>query len=340
MRAPSATLADWRMTNEYEIFPKWRHRYPPGTTHNTEHVFALEVPAPVPVTLNAREHLRFAWLPWREAAAKCFSWSNRAAIEALSATHPIHKDVAVNRLLHPVAHLLARHRHRAVAAAPLVRAARPARSRRSAPAVRHADRVGHRQRAQRPHAGLGCAPRPTMPTPRRPPTPSTREWPRRLRAPRPRPGVEASTSGYSSFQITDKSNLTRWRVAQTLKLEGSDFAALSTLVSQLQADGGLVIDGTQFHVSDASRNKAEEALTQQAIKSWQARAAEAARGFGFDGWRVGNVAIQTGDSMRPQPVMRAMSYESKSAPVAVEAGNSDVTVTVSGDAILEAPRPR
>ncbi len=77
-------LVDWDMTHEYEIFPKWRHRYPPGITHNTEHVFALEVPAPVPVTLNAREHLRFAWLPWRDAAARCFSWSNRAAIEALS----------------------------------------------------------------------------------------------------------------------------------------------------------------------------------------------------------------------------------------------------------------
>jgi dATP pyrophosphohydrolase len=77
------TLVDWNMSNVYEIFPKWRHRYPPGTTHNTEHVFALEVPAPMPVTLNPREHLRAAWLPWREAAAKCFSWSNRAAIEAL-----------------------------------------------------------------------------------------------------------------------------------------------------------------------------------------------------------------------------------------------------------------
>ena len=153
-------------------------------------------------------------------------------------------------------------------------------------------------------------------------------------------GVEASTSGYSSYQMTDKANVTRWRVAQTLKLEGSDFAALSTLVSQLQADGGLVIDNTQFHVSDASRKKAEEALTQQAIKGWQARAAEAASGFGFGGWRVGNVAIQTGDFVRPQPVMRAMSYESKSAPVAMEAGNSDVTVTVSGDAILEALQPR
>jgi len=76
-------VADWGVSNVYEIFPKWRHRYAPGTTHNTEHVFALRVPAPVPVRLNPREHLRHAWLPWREAAARCFSWSNRDIILAL-----------------------------------------------------------------------------------------------------------------------------------------------------------------------------------------------------------------------------------------------------------------
>jgi dihydroneopterin triphosphate diphosphatase len=73
-------LEDWQLTNVYEIFPQWRHRYPPGTTHNTEHVFALEVPVAVPVALCPDEHLRHTWLPWQEAAAKCFSWSNRDAI--------------------------------------------------------------------------------------------------------------------------------------------------------------------------------------------------------------------------------------------------------------------
>jgi dATP pyrophosphohydrolase len=76
-------VVDWQRQNVYEIFPRWRHRYPPGTTHNTEHVFALEVPEPVAVILNPREHLGHLWLPWNEAAAKCFSWSNRAAIEEL-----------------------------------------------------------------------------------------------------------------------------------------------------------------------------------------------------------------------------------------------------------------
>jgi dihydroneopterin triphosphate diphosphatase len=76
-------VVDWGLSSVYEIFPQWRHRYAPGTTHNTEHVFALPVPGPVPVRLNPREHLRAAWLPWRDAAARCFSWSNRDAILAL-----------------------------------------------------------------------------------------------------------------------------------------------------------------------------------------------------------------------------------------------------------------
>lgn len=76
-------VVDWRMTNDFEIFPQWAWRYPPGTTHNTEHVFALAVPGRVPVALAPREHVAHLWLPWREAAAKCFSWTNRAAIEAL-----------------------------------------------------------------------------------------------------------------------------------------------------------------------------------------------------------------------------------------------------------------
>jgi dihydroneopterin triphosphate diphosphatase len=76
-------VVDWKMSNVYEIYPRWRHRYAPGITHNTEHVFAVEVPAPVPVRLDPREHGAQQWLPWEEAAAKCFSWSNRDAIRAL-----------------------------------------------------------------------------------------------------------------------------------------------------------------------------------------------------------------------------------------------------------------
>jgi dATP pyrophosphohydrolase len=77
---PLANLRDWQLANVYEIYPVWRHRYAPGVTHNTEHVFGLTVPAGTPVRLNPREHLRHQWLPWREAADRCFSPSNAEAI--------------------------------------------------------------------------------------------------------------------------------------------------------------------------------------------------------------------------------------------------------------------
>ncbi len=77
---PPDHLRDWGLRNVYEIYPVWRHRYAPGVTHNIEHVFGLRVPAGIPVTLNPREHLRFEWLPWQEAAHRCFSPSNAEAI--------------------------------------------------------------------------------------------------------------------------------------------------------------------------------------------------------------------------------------------------------------------
>lgn len=73
-------LRDWHLSNVYEIYPVWRHRYALGVTHNTEHVFSVCVPRDVPVTLNPREHLRYAWLPYLEAADRCFSPSNAEAI--------------------------------------------------------------------------------------------------------------------------------------------------------------------------------------------------------------------------------------------------------------------
>jgi len=73
-------LADWHLTNRFEIYPGWQHRYPPGVTENIEHVFSLMLPSPRPVVVAPDEHLGYRWLPWHEAAKAVFSWSNRDAI--------------------------------------------------------------------------------------------------------------------------------------------------------------------------------------------------------------------------------------------------------------------
>jgi len=76
-------LTPWDIENRYEIYERWRHRYAPGVTHNTEHVFGLRLPAQVPIKLAPPEHLQYVWLSPDEAAERCFSPSNAAAIRLL-----------------------------------------------------------------------------------------------------------------------------------------------------------------------------------------------------------------------------------------------------------------
>lgn len=86
--AANGLLVDWQMTNTFEIFTEWRHRYAPGISHNVEHVFSLQL-AERPVIVTAPdEHRDWQWLPWREAAERCFSWSNRDSILMLPERPP------------------------------------------------------------------------------------------------------------------------------------------------------------------------------------------------------------------------------------------------------------
>jgi len=77
---PAGSLQDMNHQIEYEIYPQWRHRYAPGVTRNTEHWFSLLVPDNTQVQLAPREHVAYEWLPFTEAAKKCFSPSNGEAL--------------------------------------------------------------------------------------------------------------------------------------------------------------------------------------------------------------------------------------------------------------------
>ena len=75
---------DLEYESVYCIYPRWRHRYPPGTTHNRERCFALRLPSTLAPTLAPREHVAWRWLPVAEAAQVVTSWSNAAVFAALS----------------------------------------------------------------------------------------------------------------------------------------------------------------------------------------------------------------------------------------------------------------
>ncbi|MFN6961369.1 MAG: dihydroneopterin triphosphate diphosphatase [Rhodocyclaceae bacterium] len=91
IRSEPSRFIDWHLSNRFEIFAKWRDRYPAGVTHNIEHVISLCVPRHTPVVTAPGEHRAFRWLPWRAAAAACFSWSNRDAILMLGLADIAHR---------------------------------------------------------------------------------------------------------------------------------------------------------------------------------------------------------------------------------------------------------
>lgn len=154
-------------------------------------------------------------------------------------------------------------------------------------------------------------------------------------------GVTAQTSGYSTNQVYEKGKpSSRWRVVQSVKLEGGDFPAIAALVAKLQEEDGLLLSGLNFSVSEEARRKAEDSVTLAAIKSWQQRVQNATQGLGYTTWRAGRVNVQTADAPRLVPMARgdvAFAAETK-APMALEAGTTDVTVTVSGEALIEGPK--
>jgi dATP pyrophosphohydrolase len=82
-------LQDWQVSNVYEIYPHWRHRYAPGVTENREHLFGLTLPSALPVKLAADEHVRYEWVDWREAARRVFSWTNVDALKRLGERHQL-----------------------------------------------------------------------------------------------------------------------------------------------------------------------------------------------------------------------------------------------------------
>ena len=73
-------LRDLQLTHRYPILPKWRPRYAPEVRENTEHAFALELPAENLITVNPAEHAGYGWFTFDEAMGKVTSWTNREVI--------------------------------------------------------------------------------------------------------------------------------------------------------------------------------------------------------------------------------------------------------------------
>lgn len=129
--------------------------------------------------------------------------------------------------------------------------------------------------------------------------------------------------------------ITGWQGSVELVLQGRDFALISTTAGKIQT---LTMGNVSFGLSREARDRLEGAAQAMAIEHFKARASQIAKGFGFAGYTLREVSVNTNDQpMPPRPRMMALEAGAamSSAPVPVQAGNSTVLVTVSGTVQLK-----
>ncbi|KVF76783.1 SIMPL domain-containing protein [Burkholderia diffusa] len=147
-------------------------------------------------------------------------------------------------------------------------------------------------------------------------------------------GVTAHTGAFSVYPSTDRDGkISAWRGRTEVVLESRDFAAASKLAGQLSNQ--MQVANVEFSLSPEAQRAAEQKLTTEAIKSFRARADEAAKAFGYNSYSIRDVNVGGSRNVQPYPRMMAMAAApmdsaKMSAPISVEGGKATVSVTVNG----------
>ena len=143
--------------------------------------------------------------------------------------------------------------------------------------------------------------------------------------------MEVRTGNFSLYPRYGKDGkINAWQGSTELVLEGKDFPRITGTAGKIQT---LTLGRVSFSLSREQRAKVEGEAQHLAIERFKVKAGEIAKGFGFGGYSVREVAINANDQgYTPQPRMMAAPAKSEMAdsPVSVEAGKSTVLVTVTG----------
>lgn len=146
-------------------------------------------------------------------------------------------------------------------------------------------------------------------------------------------GVEVSTSAYHTQPVYDEGRIRRWRARQELSLRSADTEAVVKLVTRLQSR--LTLQSFTFSLSPERRERTEDALIEEALGGFQRRAELVRRSLAAQGWRIDEIDIDA--NRQPIPVRHgeARAMLASKAPVAVEAGTSQVSIHVRATIVLE-----
>lgn len=146
------------------------------------------------------------------------------------------------------------------------------------------------------------------------------------------PSVKAKSAGTTTFPVYGKNDrkIESWRMRSDIRLETGDLTALSELLGKLQSR--LALGGLVLQPSPETRKSVADLTTTDAIRVFQARAKNVADTLG-KAYRIRHLSIMRGDHSGPiRPMMRsAAAFDAESASFPVEAGESEITVTISGE---------
>ena len=146
--------------------------------------------------------------------------------------------------------------------------------------------------------------------------------------------VRVSLGSRNSYPVYDDKGqtITGWRERAELRLESSDFAALSQLTAELLKT--LKMGGMSFSMATNTRKEAEDILHKEAIKAFNARATLVTEAMGGKGFRLISLNLNSGGFHRPMPMqmeaMKGMAMADAAPPQEIEAGSSEVTVNADG----------
>jgi len=154
------------------------------------------------------------------------------------------------------------------------------------------------------------------------------------RVARPDGHVEVQGGGFSLQPHLDpKGRVSGWNGTTQLRVQGRDMATIAALAGQVST---MSVASLGYGVSREAREKVEGDVAAQAIARFRAKAADYAKAFGYAGYVVRDVNVQTedGNPAPPRPMMMSRMSAVASAPLPIEAGSGTVTSTVSGSVQL------
>jgi predicted secreted protein len=145
---------------------------------------------------------------------------------------------------------------------------------------------------------------------------------------------------YSPKPVAGGNSIVGWQGRAELVIEGRDIGAISQLAGRLgalpsAAGAGLSVARVVFALSREAREAAEAEVSTRAISRFKARAESYAKQFGFGGYMLREVTVSGSEATSPfNPgnfkVARAMAAPAADEVQPVEAGKSNVSVTVGG----------